>query len=180
MTVTVERWWIAALLVGLATGCAADSGLISQQSRQDQQDAIVACTDLVLDYAVYRDQGNVDGYAGLFTLDGSLTVQGKTTTGREALRARIRQARSGPRTRHLVSTIRITPIDENRASGVSYATIYSARRPGIGADSATEAGPLMVKRFAAIGDYVDEFVRTDDGWRIHKRTLNVQFLFEDN
>jgi len=146
------------------------SGQVSQTT-QKRQEIIAACTDLVMDYAVFRDRVDVEGYAGLFSVDGSLTLRGKTISGQEAIRARISEALNGPRTRHLMSTIRITPLDDNHAIGVSYATIYSAPRPEL------SSTPALVQSFTAVGDYVDEFVRTDTGWRISRRTLEIQFLY---
>ena len=51
-----------------------------------------------------------------------------------------------------MSTIRIFPVDQNTATGVSYVTVYSAP-PGVN----------VVEGFAAVGEYHDEFVRTDAG-----------------
>jgi len=171
-------WWspIALLLTHFAvTGCTASSSIAKAvQTSQQQQEIIAACTDLVMDYAVFRDRVDVEGYTGLFGVDGSLTLRGETFKGQEAIRARISEAINGPRTRHLMSTIHITPLDENRAIGVSYVTIYSAPQ------SNSESEPAMVQGFTAIGDYVDEFVRAGAGWRISKRTLEIQFLFGEN
>ncbi len=133
--------------------------------------ATAACTELVLDYALLRDQGDVEGYTALFSETASLTLRGKTITGTTAIRQRIGEARNGPMTRHLMSTIRITPIDANRATGISYATIYAAARP--------DSGPAVVPGFTVIGNYVDEFVRTAQGWRIQSRVLEEAFLFKD-
>ena len=184
MTITDRclRWCplLALSLLHLgASGCAANNlappalarSAQPSQSAAWQQDTIAACTALVLDYAVFRDQGDVEGYVELFSPDASLTILGPTIRGQEAIRARIGDAVNGQRSRHLMSTIRITPVDENRATGVSYATIYTGPRPD------SESVPISVPGFTAIGDYVDEFVRTDAGWRISKRTLEIQFLF---
>ena len=59
-----------------------------------------------------------------------------------------------------MSTIHIVPVDSDHATGVSYATIYSA-----------PAGESSVSSFALMGEYHDEFVRTAEGWKISKRVL---------
>lgn len=140
-----------------------------EQEQEREQQIVAACTDLVLDYALLRDQGDVDGYTGLFSETGSLTLRGQTITGVDAIRQRMREARNGPRTRHLMSTIRIKPVDESRATGISYATVYLAPEPA-------DSGPAYVDGFAAIGNYVDEFVRTPEGWRIQSRVFEEAFL----
>lgn len=133
-------------------------------------DTVAACTDLVLDYALYRDQGDVEKYAGLFAEDAVLTVQGQRFSGRDSIRQRLLDAKGGPKTRHLMSTIRIVPKGTDRATGISYVTVYSAEGP--------EGAVLPVAGFAIIGNYVDEFVRTAEGWRIDSRTLEGAFSFQ--
>lgn len=132
--------------------------LLVMPTAYGHEDVQRACTDLVLDYAYYRDRPDAEGFAGVFTEDGELTVLGQTFVGRQALIERLKDAHKGPSFRHLMSTIRIFPIDAQRARGVSYATVYSA-----------PAGESEVNGFAAMGEYHDEFVLTAQGWRIAKR-----------
>ncbi len=127
------------------------------------------CINLVTDYAYYRDRFDAVGFSSLFTEDASLTVVGQTWVGRDQIRSRIEGLDNSGKIRHLMSTIRIEPIDERHASGVSYATIYSA-----------PAGSNSVEGFAIMGEYHDSFVLTDDGWRISKRELKSVFSYEDN
>lgn len=119
-----------------------------------------ACKALIMDYAIHRDHKNVDDYAALFTDDAKLSVLGDVRIGRAAIRERLAQA-SGT-TVHLMSTIRITRKSADTASGISYATIYTAP-PG--------DGPHAVPGFAGIGEYHDTFQLTADGWRISERVL---------
>jgi len=126
------------------------------------------CINLVTDYAYYRDRFDADGFSSLFTEDASLTVGGTTWIGRADIRQRIVSINNGSSIRHLMSTIRIVPIDENHATGVSYATIYTA-----------PAGSTTVEGFAVIGEYHDEFLRTAAGWKIQKRELKSVFSYGD-
>ena len=124
------------------------------------------CIDLVLGYAYHRDNFNAEEFSQLFTEDASLTVGGQTWVGREEIRGRIQELRNGSTIRHLMSTMRIVPDGEDRATGVSYVTIYNAP-PGV-----TE-----VEGFLLIGEYHDEFVRTEEGWKIQTRELRPVYRY---
>ncbi|MEE4281572.1 MAG: nuclear transport factor 2 family protein, partial [Pseudomonadales bacterium] len=87
---------------------------------------IEACTNLVLDYAYFRDRPDAEGVASLFAEDAQLTVLGQTFVGRAAIAERIRDAAGGPIFRHMMSTIRIFPDNESHARGVSYVAVYTA------------------------------------------------------
>ena len=127
------------------------------------------CINLVTEYAYYRDRFDAVGFSELFTDDASLSVGNQTWTGRDQIRARIEGLDSSAKIRHLMSTIRIEPIDELHATGVSYATIYTG-----------SAGSNSVEGFAVIGEYHDSFVLTENGWRISSRELKSIFSYEDN
>jgi uncharacterized protein (TIGR02246 family) len=130
-------------------------------------DVYWACSNLVTDYAYHRDQFNAKEFAELFTEDASLTVVGQTWVGRDNIEKRIEGLKTGSSIRHEMSTIRIVPIDDDNATGVSYATIYSA-----------PAGETSVSGFALMGEYIDEFVRTADGWKISKRVLVQKYSLQ--
>jgi len=130
-------------------------------------DVYWACSNLVTDYAYHRDQFNAKEFANLFTEDASLTVVSQTWVGRAEIEQRIEGLKTGSTIRHEMSTIRIVPIDADHATGVSYATIYSA-----------PAGVNSVSGFALMGEYHDEFVRTADGWKFSKRVLVSKYSLE--
>lgn len=130
------------------------------------EDVYRDCINLVTDYAIYRDRFDAEGFSSLFTEDASLTVGGQTWVGRANIRERIVGINNGSSIRHLMSTIRITPVDADNATGISYATIYSA-----------PAGSSTVEGFTLIGEYHDTFVRTSEGWKIRKRELHTAFNF---
>ena len=124
------------------------------------------CRSLVLDYAYYRDRPDADAFADLFTQDGTLVVLGQEYVSREKIRARIQGAIGGPVFRHMMSTIRIFPHDDDHASGVSYVTVYTAP-PG--------EGPIPIQGFTAVGEYHDDYVRTAAGWKIQRREFKIIF-----
>ncbi len=126
------------------------------------------CINLVTDYAYYRDRFDAVEFSNIFTEDASLSVGNQTWVGRDDIRARIEGLDKSGSIRHLMSTIRIEPVDALHATGVSYATIYTAA----GGSNSTEG-------FAIIGEYHDEFELTDDGWRISRRELKSVFSYED-
>lgn len=126
------------------------------------------CINLVTDYAYHRDRFDAAEFSNLFTEDASLSVGNQTWEGRSNIRARIEGLDKSGSIRHLMSTIRIEPIDELHARGVSYATIYTAA-----------AGSNSTEGFAIIGEYHDRFVLTDDGWKISNRELKSVFSYED-
>ncbi len=64
-------------------------------------------------------------------------------------------------TKHVVSNVAIEVVDRNRATGIAYYTYYHAE-PGTPLP-APLPGPM------AVGHYIDEYVRTDAGWRFSAR-----------
>lgn len=143
-------------------------GLLCQSQSLAEENVFWACSNLVTDYAYYRDQFNAEQFANLFTEDASLTVVNQTWNGRAEIRQRIEDLKTGSTIRHEMSTIRIVPVDDDHATGVSYATIYAA-----------PAGVNTVSGFALMGEYHDEFVRTNDGWKISKRELVTKYSLEN-
>lgn len=131
------------------------------------EDVYRACSNLVTDYAYHRDQFNAIEFANLFTEDASLTVVNQTWIGRPDIEQRIEELKTGSTIRHEMSTIRIVPVDDDHATGVSYATIYAA-----------PAGETSVSGFALMGEYHDEFVRTAEGWKISKRVLISKYSLQ--
>ena len=141
-----------------------------EAARADAKVAIErACTDLVLDYAYYRDRPDAQRVADLFAEEAILTVLGQQFKGRDAIRARLQGAAQGPVFRHLMSTIRIFVESDRRATGVSYVTVYSA-------PSGDLPAPLSVP--LGVGEYHDVFVSTDAGWKIERRSFVPVFMPE--
>lgn len=153
-------------------GCASDPRLLATTNQTIED----ACEALVLDYAYFRDRDDLQvaaqGVAAVFTEDATLTVNGQSFSGRQAIFDRIVQQTNAPLTAHMMSTIRITPQSSDRATGVSYATVYVAPKPAPGQESALAEG------FTAVGEYHDEFRLTTQGWRIAKRTYIARIRYQ--
>ena len=110
--------------------------------------------------AQLADAGDPEDYIACFTPDATwdltdatdLPMDVQTISGRAA-------GIQGPgtHTRHDVSSIAIE-VDGDRAISRAYFRYYR--------------GTGGVPTLAAMGVYADEFVRDDDGWRLHHRTIS--------
>jgi hypothetical protein len=125
-----------------------------------------ACERLVVDFAYFSDRQDYESLAGLFTPNGTMVrPTGDTLIGRAAI---IQSYQSRPATRisrHVCTNIRITVESPNRAHGLTYAIVYSANaNQPPEAHFGVKADPRQL-----IGEFEDEFVRTEEGWRIASR-----------
>ena len=120
------------------------------------------CSNLILDYAYYRDLGDADAVANLFTEDAVLTILGTAYEGRDAIHERTASGDGGLVYRHMMSTSRIFPVDRKNATGVSYVTIYAAQ---------ADSQPMLLRKPIVVGEYHDKFTRTSRGWKIKERTF---------
>ena len=111
-----------------------------------------AVTDLLLDYAELVDAADLDGVVGLFTADATLDYGfGRTVTGTR---------RCAPST---ATALRHLPGDQPphlERPG------RRRRRPGDGAATSTPGTSAGGTQAEAWGRYLDDLVRTADGWRI--------------
>jgi ketosteroid isomerase-like protein len=89
-----------------------------------------------------------DAFAALFAADGVWAAAGEPVVGRDAIRDR---AEAGRRFRFHLAANAIVDLDGDRAFGRWHVLVALTGRDG-------EAGWLA-------GRYVNEFVRTADGWR---------------
>ena len=127
-----------------------------------------ACQRLVIDYARWLDAGDAERFGALFSDDAVWDMPGWfRLEGRDAIVDRmVRPDRPGT-SRHLVSNIAIDLVGHDRAVGfacfVNYRNESAVDRPG----------PAGEPRF--VGRYLDRFDRTDDGWRIAHRRVEVDF-----
>lgn len=86
---------------------------------------------------------------------------GQRCEGRDAIRA-TRASRPPRLMRHVCSNVVIDVIDERHARGRCYLTAY------VEAGDATELGLPAV-----VGEYQDEFVRSEDGWQFASRVFKA-------
>ncbi len=131
------------------------------------------CERLVTRYCHLIDHGEAARVVDLFTDDGVWAGPGVKMEGREQIGKAFaaRQAQAGRMSRHVCQNFLCDVLDEDRAEGVVYLTLY--RQDGEAARAVSSlTGPQMV------GEYRDRFVRTEAGWRIAERRTLVSFLAE--
>ena len=160
MGISVKSITLGSVLAGLCLAWWVPTNA-AQPSGQAAAEVRTACTELVLDYAFYRDRLDANAVGELFTEDAVMTVLGQVLTSRKAIQARI-ETGAGSATRHLMSTIRIFQQSADRASGVSYVMVVGAPPGDL---------PMKADGFLAVGEYHDQFVRTEAGWKISQRTF---------
>ena len=155
---------LAVFLIAVIAQIFLASSAVAQLTAQQEREIIFDCTLLVHDYAYYRDLRDPDKFADLFTDDARMTVRGNWIGGREALANHVLEDDPTDVSMHMVSTVKITPVDENNAIGVTYAAVAHGLK---GEAAAT------LESFDVIGKYFDKFVKTEDGWKISERMFNV-------
>jgi ketosteroid isomerase-like protein len=120
------------------------------------------CGNLPLLYARYSDNGDHAALARLFA-DDAIYVrpfeEDDPLCGRATIHAMFRD-RPPTLVRHIVSNVLVEVIDEHHATGTSYLTVVS-----------TSGGttPPQESKALFVGECVDEFVKTSEGWKFGRR-----------
>lgn len=132
---------------------------------------VTACERLEHDYAIYRDRGDAEAFANLFTEDGEWGRPTTVLKGREAIREYIESSSGGPPEAHLQlqTTIQITPVDDTTATGISYALVLEAPIP-------EEGLPATVVGFQVASESRSTYKLTDEGWKIATREYTTLFV----
>ncbi len=120
------------------------------------------------------DDGDIDEYLSLLTEDAEWTTPGRPTRkGHADLRARILEDRAagvqgpGAASRH-VNTALWVEVDGDRGRAESYFLYITNANGGAPGSTVQDASTPVVQ---LTGRYVDEFVRTPDGWKLRSRTI---------
>jgi hypothetical protein len=135
----------------------------------------LAIRDLVDGYAFRVDSDDPGSASELFTADGELRIfeRGRREpvrerTGREAIAAAMGGLDRYDTTLHVVGNHRVD-IDGDTAEGETYCLAHHIR--GIeGAD-----GRMAPHDYVMHIRYLDRYARTEEGWRIARRHLQVEF-----
>lgn len=155
------------VLAGIAS-CLLSAAPASAAVDEETAAAIsIACERLLADYVIYRDHLDADGFANTFTEDGELVLGSGTHKGRDAIRLNI-TSRPSPGVAHMIlmTTVKITPVDEANATGISYALVLNGDRPVAKGDA-----PVQMLGITAAVEYHTEFELTEDGWKISRLEL---------
>ena len=128
-----------------------------------------ACENLSIAYARHVDFKQYDEFAELFDENAQL-ITGFSMKGKETIRKAMSRRPDELRSRHVLTNIHVEVVDEKHARGITYLTLYRH----VGKESLDEE-PITLDGPAGIGHYTDEYVLTDQGWRIAYRELKFAF-----
>ncbi len=130
----------------------------------------VECQALSIAFANGIDRHRDDEVLALFTEDAVLDRWGSALTGHAALRKWLDGRPTELITRHVCTNFEARQLASDRAEGLTLFTFYRAARRDA-------TGPLPMNGPAMVGEYLDQFRRTPDGWRIARREICI--LFQD-
>lgn len=121
----------------------------------------VAIEELVIEYAWLLDHQRWDDVAGLCTDDVVLFIRGREIAGQQGLAewAARRAERPNRRTQHQMTLLRIEAVSGDEIHGTAALVLHVAKTGG---------GGTYVD---LIGEYRDEYVRVDGGWKFRRRRL---------
>lgn len=138
----------------------------------EQLAAAQACRDVVVASAHTVDARDFDAFAALFTDDAVLVrPNGDTLRGRDAILAAYRQRDPARLTRHVIGSHAVELVDACTARSRCYVIVWG----GHADDTPTPQGrPADATQM--VGEFADELVRTDAGWRIRRRDASFAFF----
>ena len=131
-----------------------------------------ACQHLTSFYCHFIDRGEARRVVELFTLDVEWASSEGVVKGHAALLDHFgaREDQRGRKSKHICSNFWLEDVSETKANGGVYLTLY--RDDGDpDRERARVDGPVL------IGEYRDEYSLTKNGWRIAKRSVKVDFVF---
>lgn len=132
------------------------------------------CVELIYRAAMLLDSHDADGFAALFTEDGEFippsAYPGPGVISRDLIRQGVRARGTAMVSRHVTTNVVVDLIGEGRAVVSSYWVHFR----GMLEPEGTLPLPLT-DSLRSMGEYRDELVREEDGWRICRRV--AQFTF---
>lgn len=149
-------------------GILISAGMTPSWAAMDQRtthEITILCEQLLMDYAVYRDHLDANGFAYIFTEDAEVVIGGGVHLGRNAYRKYI--ADHSPAAHMIMMTsIEIIPESETRASGIAYAIVLGSQQHVGPGDP-----PIQLEGIRAANEYHVDFEQTDAGWKISGLSL---------
>ena len=124
-----------------------------------------ACQSISVQFGRLQDERRHDELAALMTADATYVRLGEELTSK----AFIEWIKTTPphKTRHFVTPTAFSIVEENLAKGVTYYTLYLY--------NGSEEMPYPLEGPFVVGEYHEEFARTDDGWKIRRREARIVF-----
>ena len=143
-----------------------------------QEEAIIEseCRQLALRFIALNDQQNWAGMCALLTEDASFarpTDPDNPIIGRAEIQAAFEARPAGKTTRHICTNMIITVHSPSKASGTMYALLYT------GADDARGDLGIIADDRQLLGEFYDDYVRTEQGWCIANRSGRIIYSTED-
>lgn len=126
------------------------------------------CTRLMNEFSWCTDTFEYDKALSLFVPDCTLQRADEVFEGIDGLRSIMERRAPDRRTCHVVSGIVIDIIDDNHASGKANALVFGYRGAKPGEEVPLDTADSIVR-------FEGEFRRTDDGWKIAKWTIGMNF-----
>lgn len=140
-------------------------------TEQDRARIEAICQRLSIAFANAADRHDAAGLSGTFAVDGQFDRRGEVVKGRAAIAASMADWSPDMVLRHVCSNLLVEVQDENNATGITYATVWR-HPPEKKAERKGKVAPLTQP--AALVEYHDKYVRTEEGWRIaYRRTVPV-------
>jgi hypothetical protein len=140
-------------------------------NERDRQSIEQACARLVTAFHVHIDAFEHDAVLNLFASDAVwVHPMAGTLRGHAAFQAYLDSKSTKPQAMHITTNILIDVLDENHAKGRAYYTFYY---DGEGRAPAVLDVPM------AVGQYRDEFIRTEQGWKFSFREPKNVFMRGD-
>jgi hypothetical protein len=132
-----------------------------------------ACSKLISQFAVFNDAGRHEDLVNLFIEDGRYarpTDPENYVTGKTAILAAFKARPADKLTRHLITNVVVDVSSPITAQGICYVTLYT----GSTAVPAEKFG-FVANAKQLIGEYLDEFVLTEEGWKFSQRSGKLIF-----
>ena len=131
-----------------------------------------ACQHLTSSYCHFIDSGEARRVVELFTEDAEWASPEGTVKGHAALLDHFgaREDQRGRKSKHICTNFWLEDVSETEATGGVYLTLYRD-------DGDPDRARARVDGPVLIGEYRDEYSLTKNGWRIAKRSVKVDFVF---
>lgn len=136
--------------------CSADEMLIARQ-----------CELLAMEFAYAVDHREIDKVVAVFAPDATFERRGEILRGHAEIRAAQEKRPAQLVTRHLCSTMRFEVLDAEHATASVYFVLFRHEGP--------TQGPAPLSQPETVGEYQDDYVLTDAGWRIARRVAKAAF-----
>lgn len=133
------------------------------------------CAQLALRFIAHGDRQEWRAMCALLTEDASFarpTDPDSPINGRAAIRKAFESRPADRITRHLCTNQVVTALSPTKARGSLYALLFT------GDEAKVAQFGVSADACRLVGEFEDEYVLTDDGWRIAKRTGRIVFTAE--